>query len=109
MMNYEEAVKKVKAEKPKENFMLVKIDAQLVLPHSDGIALLNSLAHAEKMPDYYGSRKYITELDRHSLESSVISHQEYVRYKIAALLCLSLEEVKEAEEQAAKNNSTNKT
>jgi len=99
-MNLEEATKKVRAEKPKDNYMVIKLDARVVVPHSDGMALLASLARAEKWPDYYSSNKHITEFDRNSLETTVMSPQEYDRHKIAALLNCTPDEVREAQQKA---------
>lgn len=105
-MDYTEAVKKVKAEKPKENFMVFSFDSsynkRILLPYKDGAALLVLLANAELLDDRYGEPKRIVELERDTCVISAFSHQEYERYKIAALLNISPDEVKIAAEQATK-------
>ncbi len=102
-MNLEEATKKVRAEKPKENYMLVELASytKFLLPHTAGVALLNALAIAERLQDSYGEPKRIVELERNSIETRMFSAEEYQRYKIAALLNLTPDEVKEAQLLAA--------
>lgn len=102
-MQYAEAVKKVKAEKPKDNFLVVHIDAWLVMPHKDGILLIQALANAEKFPRYsYSDPKYIEPLELETITSSSLSHQDYESYKVAALLGVSFNDVKEMAARAVK-------
>ena len=99
-MDYEEAKKKVRAEKPKENFMIVQIDARMVLPYSQGVKLLEAIGTAEKMPTPWSDDQYIRPLDaKHSLEIGTLSHFDYERRKIAALLNVTLSDL-EAMEKA---------
>lgn len=95
--DYDEAVKKVKTAKPRENYLLVRLgyDSSLVLPHSDGMALVAALSRAEKLIDRYSESKRITELERDSIHVHTMSYQEYDRYKIAALLNCSPDDVKQ--------------
>ena len=105
-MDYAEAVKKVRAEKPKDNFMVIKFDQDyssgIVLPHKDGVALLSTLANAEKLVDRYSEPKRIGEINRDHVTTMSMSHQEYERFKIAALLDITPDEVKEIQEAANK-------
>jgi hypothetical protein len=105
-MNLQEATKKVRAEKPKENFMVVQLDAdyrnRLVLPHKDGVTLLEALKAAEMLHDPYDGKRRINEFNRDVLSTSVMSTQEYERHKIAALLDLTIDEVKEMQQAAAR-------
>jgi len=96
-MKYDDALKEVKATKPKENFLLVRLnyDTQLLLPHADGLQLVASLARAEKLIDRYSESKRIVELDKEAITVTPFSHKEYERYKIAALLNCSPEDVKQ--------------
>lgn len=105
-MEITEAIKKVRTEKPKENFMIFEFsyNNSFVIPHKDGVALLAALATAEKLVDGYGEKKRITELERGQYTSRLMPYQEYERYKIAALLNITPDEVKEAME--ALNNPT---
>ena len=97
-MDYEEAKKKAQAEKPKDNFIVIHLDGKLVLPYKDGMKFLESLANAEKLPRYYSDKQYITPLEREDYSSTSMSRQEYDRYKIAALLNVSYDDVKQMEE-----------
>ena len=96
-MEYAEAVKKVRAVKPRENKMIVVFgyDTKLVINHSDGIALMNALANAELLDDGYGKPHRINPIDRNKVTVNPLSSDEYDQYKIAALLNISLDEVKE--------------
>lgn len=96
-MDYEQAKKKAQAEKPKENFIVIHIDGKFVLPHKDGVKFLESLANAEKLPRYYSDKQCITALEREDYSTTSMSRQEYERYKIAALLNVSYDDVKQME------------
>lgn len=93
-MNYADAVKKVRAEKPKENFMTIRItDSQLVLPHKDAVTLLATLANAESFDKSWGSDRRIVPLNEGSYEANPMSRQKYEQFKIAALLNISIDEL----------------
>lgn len=96
MMEYAEALKKVTATKPKENFMAIQTayDRKLILPYKDGVAFMAALNNAEELKDGYGDPQRISEFDRKSITACVMSHEEYIRYKIAALLGVKPEEIK---------------
>ena len=98
-MDYAEALKKVSAIKPKENYMLIQLayDVKLILPYKDGVAFMSALNNAEQMKEPYNEQHRITEFDRASITAVVMSNAEYIRFKIAALLGVKPEEVKTAE------------
>lgn len=100
-MEYSEAAKKVQAAKPKENFMVIEIESgygnKLVLPHKDGLALIAALVHAEKLVDRYDEPKRIGEFDRDLIQTKLMHHKEYERFKVAALLNISPDQVLEME------------
>lgn len=100
-MDYKEALKKVQARKPKGNFILFEIgyDNKLILPHADGIVFMNTLANAEQFNDPYNAKHSISELKREKIKVSTMSQDEYERYKIAALLNITVEEVIAAQQQ----------
>lgn len=102
-MDYKQAIKLVQSPKTKENFMVIKLDysKRLILPYKDGLAFLSALNNAEKLISEYGSTPRIEAIDREFIESTVMSHEEYERIKIANLLQVTLEEVKQAALQAA--------
>lgn len=96
-MEYAEALKKVQAKKPKENFMVITLgyDNKLVLPHKDGLAFMASLASVEKLSEPYNEPHRITEFDRSAITTHLMSAEEYERFKIAALLNVTPDEVKQ--------------
>lgn len=102
-MDYKQAIKLVQSSKTKENFMVIKLDysKRLILPYKDALAFLSALNNAEKLISEYGSTPRIEAIDCEFIESTVMSHEEYERIKIANLLQVTLEEVKQAALQAA--------
>ena len=102
-MEYVDAAKKVKAMKPRENFLVVQInyDKKVVLPYKEGIAFMSALANAEQLKEPYKEPPSITGVDPECFRSWVLSGSDYEDYKIAALLQVPLETVKEYAKQAA--------
>ena len=102
-MEYLEAVKKVQAKKLKENYLVIQLsyNNKIVLPHKEGIMFLTSLGNAEKFKEDYNEPHRITSLDRSDITSTLMSGEEYEQYKIAALLNVSIEDVKAFALQAA--------
>lgn len=96
-MDYKEALKKVQTAKARDNFMVIKFgyDNSLVLPHKDGIVFLTALNSAEQLNDPYNKPHTIGELERSKITVSPMSYLEYERYKIAAILNITVDEVKE--------------
>ncbi len=99
-LNLEEAKKKLKAEKPRDSYMVIEIDGGLVLPQKDGVALLAAMNMAERAPTYRNSYR-VTPLDKSAITSSSMSPQDYDRYKVAAILGVSYSDVLDAEAAAA--------
>ena len=101
-MNYEEALKKTQADKPKENFMLVCIsyDKKLILPYKDGVAFLATMATAEQLTDGYSEPTRISGMDKDCIVTRVMSHAEYIRIKVATLLGIKPDEVLQYEKLA---------
>jgi hypothetical protein len=102
-MNYAEAAKIVKAEKPKDNFMILEFayNAKFIVPHKEGVAIIAAMVNAEKLQDGYGDPKRIVEIERDYLSTRWMSYAEYQRYKIAGLLNITPDEVKEMMEAEA--------
>ena len=96
-MEYAEALKEVQAKKPKENFMVITLgyDNKLVFPYKDGLAFMASLASVEKLSEPYSAPHRITEFDRGAVTAHLMSAEEYERFKIAALLNVTPDEVKQ--------------
>ena len=103
-MELAEAIKKVKAEKPQENFMVLEFsyNNKFLVPHKDGVAIMAALANAEKLIESYGDPKRIVEIDREHITTRFMAHTEYQRFKLAALLNITPTEVKEMMEAANK-------
>ena len=101
-MEYAEAVKKVRAEKPKDNFMILKFgyDNKILVPHKDGVIIVAALLNAERLKESYNEPHRILEIERDLLEIQTMSYIEYERFKIAGLLNVTPQEVKEMAEKA---------
>lgn len=99
IMDYLTAVKKVQTKKAKGNYLVISFDwsSRFILPYEAGIALLAALENAEQFNDHNNPAKGIKEIDRHAYTVSPLSGEEYQRCKIAALLQVSIEEIKEHE------------
>jgi len=94
-MNYAEALKTITSQETKDNWMVLKInyDTKLVLPFKAGVAFINGLSNAEVLCETYHEQHTITEFRRSSIEVSILSHAEYVRIKVAALLGVKPDEL----------------
>ncbi len=95
--------KKIVSIKPKENYMVIDIyyNHKIILPYKDGLALLASLVNAEAVNEEYSKPFIISGFNREHLKTSIMSGEDYGRNKMAALLNVTLDEIKEYEKQAA--------
>lgn len=93
---YKAAAKKVSAAKPPENFMVVQLsyDTRLVLSHKAGLALITALENAELFKESYSEKCKIIPIERDAISTRFMSLQEYQQIKIANILNVSLEDVK---------------
>jgi hypothetical protein len=96
-MDYAQALKKVQTKRVKDNYLVIQFsyDAKLILPHKDGLLMMTALANAEQLNDPYNEPHRIKELDRSRITVTQMSQEEYEQYKIAALLNLSVGEVRD--------------
>ena len=96
---YQDAVKKLQASKPKDNYLLCNIswDLKMVLPYKAGLALMEALAQAERLVEDYGKPPSIQPFDRDRINLGVLSAKEYEQIRIAQLLKVPLDTVKEYE------------
>lgn len=96
-MDYAEAIEKLQTNKRKENYLVIVLsyDTKIVLPHKDGIALLATLDSAEQLNELYGVKPSITSLARDKVTVTQMSHEEYECFKVATLLGVTPDEVKE--------------
>jgi len=96
-MNYESALKEVRATKAKkENFMVIRsgYDSYLVLPYDAGVQYMACLKQAEKYEESYPNAPRISGIDLSDMSVRVMSAQDYELTKISALLRLNREEHK---------------
>ena len=96
---YQAAVKKFQAIKPKENYLLCTISwgTKVVLPYKAGMALMEALGQAERLVEEYNKPPSIQPLDRDRMHLGILSAQEYEQIRIAQLLKVPLDTVKEYE------------
>ena len=93
--NFAEAEKQVKAEKQKENMMVIPFDyGQMVVPYKDGLKIIEALANAEVLKEEYGQPTYLTGVERHHFNPTIMSREEYELIKIGALLKVDYKELK---------------
>ena len=102
-MEFKEALKLVQNKKIKDNFLLIELyyDRKVILPYKEGIAFITSLVNAEQYRDSYGKPPIITDLEKDFIKVTTVSALEYEQIKIAALLNVSLEDVREHYKEAA--------
>lgn len=95
---FNKALKKLYSkELPKENFLLIRFDyyKQLVLPYEEGIKLMSTLKNAQLMEDNYGKPKKFTSFSTTDFTTSILTREEYEYIKIAAMLNVTVEELKQ--------------
>ena len=102
-MDYIEARKKIQTQKPKDHFMVFEMayNCKIILPYKDALAFMASMVNAEKLQDGYSEPHRIVPVERDTLRSFLMSSEEYEQWKIAGLLNLTPDEVKEAAKAAA--------
>ena len=95
-IRYEDAAKQVKAEKPKENLMVIPFgyDYKIVLPYKDGVKVIEALANAEVLKEEYSELPHFTGIERHHLNPTLMSRDEYELIKIASVLKVDYKELK---------------
>ena len=98
-MNYAEAVKKLQTMKPRDNYLVVETgyDSKFIFPYKEGMQIMAAFSTAEHLKEPYNEKHRILPLDRNALRTYVMSGQEYERFKIAALLDVTIDELKEME------------
>lgn len=96
-MEFEEAKKTVQAEKVKENYMLIPMgyDHHFLVPYKDGIAIVAALANAEKYIKSYSGKTRISPIEKDEFHPTILSRKEYELIKIANLLQVDVETLKE--------------
>lgn len=100
---YQKALKTVQTKKAKDSYMVIEFgySNKVILPHKEGIILLTSLNTAEHFEEAYSGVSRIEPFDREKLKASIMSAEEYQQYKIAMLLNVPVQEIRDYEKQAA--------
>lgn len=100
---YQSALKLAQSKKPKDGYMVIEFgySNKIILPHKDGIAFMSVLNSAEHFEENYSSVSRIAPFDRSKLSASIMSAEEYLQYKMAAILNVPVNDIKEYEKQAA--------
>ena len=100
----DKAIKAVRAEKKAESY--IRIDKEyhtfLVLPYKQGVAFIQALEGAEIFEEFYSNppqRKPISSM----FTMRPMSRQEYEDYKVAELLGISYDTVKQIRQQRQKS------
>ena len=95
-IRYEDAAKQVKAEKPKENMMVIPFgyDYKIVVPYKDGVKIIEALANAEVLKEEYGELPHFTGIERHHLNPTLMPRDEYELIKLAGVLRVDYRELK---------------
>lgn len=95
---FENAKKKIAADKPKENYLRIKLgyDNILVLPYKDGVKFIEALSHAQRIEGDYGRHKRMIPLEKGMIEISPFSASEFTRYQMATLLDISVDDIPES-------------
>ena len=101
--DYQAAVKRIQASKPKDNYLLCTVswEVNLVFPYKIGMAFMEALGQAERLVEDYSNPPGIQPLDRDKIHFRVLSAKEYEQIRIAQLLKVPLNTVKEYETNTA--------
>lgn len=85
--------------KPEDNMMLIEVGYgnKCVFPHADGLKFIESIKNAEALVEDYNKPPRIEPIDRARFVISMLSSHEYNQIKMASLLGVTLNEIKEAE------------
>ncbi len=105
-MTFEEALKQAAKQVPQEPHLLLTLSygTKLVLPYKEGLTVIDSLRKAEIMSDSY-SNPQILPVPKGQFTFDLLNHDDYGRYKVAALLGITFDEAcrleKESQTEAA--------
>lgn len=106
-MTYDEAQAQLKKAKRESSYWLIELDwgRKLILPHAAGIQFLAALEGAEVLEGQHTNNVRVRGLSKDLLEIRPLSAADYRRYKMAALLDLSYDAVKEMELSAEQHKT----
>jgi hypothetical protein len=91
-----EATKKVRLGTQKDNFLIISINyVEYIVPHKEGIALLNAFQLAESFNHTYSegvSNKTIKAIPDNHISARILSKEHYSAIKMAQLLRITYDE-----------------
>jgi hypothetical protein len=92
-MTFDEALALSNKKPMGEPHMLIQLSYanRLVLPYKEGVAVVEALRKAEMITDSYSNPQLVS-LPKGQISIEILTHQDYARYKVAALLGISFEE-----------------
>lgn len=101
-MNFQDALLRVREMQNTSHYMVIDLnyDTRIVVSHEQGMTILTALATAEQMVGKtIGStdNPRIEPLQQQKIKITLMSRKDYERYKMAALMGVSYDEVKSAE------------
>ena len=101
-MNYAEAAKQVRSVKKQADSYLVfrfNYGERYILPHKDGLLMMQAMATAEQIPSYFPSDKppEIKQVGSGAVSIEAMSQKEYENIKNAALLGVSIQDLEAAQ------------
>lgn len=101
-MTPEEARKQVRASKPREGFLIIQFgySGNIVLPHSQGIKLMEALTAAELYDAPYNDVHRIKPVDQTTIQWKCLSADEYEDIKVSALLNIKWNDFVDAKKKA---------
>lgn len=85
----------------KPNYLLLDFgySSKLIVPYKKGLEIVAALDHAEVFNRTYSEPDVISPLEEDTLKTTVISHSNYVLIKMANLLNITVDELKDAQRE----------
>ncbi len=99
-MTIEEA-KKLASASIKSNYMLIEFsyNCKTIVPIADGIKILAAFTHAESYEAGYSKPSRIFPFKEDELKISLMPHADYILIKMANLLEISVDDLKEKQKE----------
>lgn len=103
-MNYEAAIKQVRAAKKPDSYMTIRLfyGDRILVPQKVGMALLDALACAEHMPGHFYKSDVprIKQIDSENIKVELFSQEEYENIKVAQLLSVTVDDLIQSKKEA---------
>ena len=93
-MDYKEAIKRIQTKKTTDSYMIIELgyDSKIVLPHKEGVAIINALNNAEQW--VYDRTQHIVPIKMDFIHAKILSTHDYESYKLATLLDITIDEAR---------------